>query len=170
MTTYTTRYDSPLGSLLLTSDGEALTGLYLGRNTPVIAPNGAEEDALPLFLETKHQLNAYFEGTLKTFDLPLNPQGTAFQKSVWAELLKIPYGETTTYGTLASRIGNPNACRAVGLANGQNPLSLLIPCHRVIGASGKLTGYSGGLSNKERLIAFEKAYSEAESKPFFWSK
>jgi methylated-DNA-[protein]-cysteine S-methyltransferase len=106
--------------------------------------------------EPVRQLRAYFAGELKDFDLPLAPKGTEFQQNVWAELCKIPYGETISYGELARRIGNPNASRAVGLANGSNPIPVVIPCHRVIGANGKLTGYGGGLPIKERLLALEK--------------
>ena len=102
------------------------------------------------------QLKAYFAGELENFDLPLSPQGTPFQQRVWGELQKIPYGDTISYGELARRIGNPKASRAVGLANGSNPISIVIPCHRVIGANGKLTGYGGGLPIKEKLLALEK--------------
>jgi methylated-DNA-[protein]-cysteine S-methyltransferase len=102
------------------------------------------------------QLEAYFAGKLDNFNLLLSPQGTPFQQRVWSELQNIPYGETISYGELARRIGNPKASRAVGLANGANPLSIVIPCHRVIGANGKLTGYGGGLPIKEKLLALEK--------------
>lgn len=106
--------------------------------------------------EVIRQLHGYFSGELESFDLELSPQGTPFQQRVWKELLKIPYGETISYGELARRIGNPNASRAVGLANGSNPIPIIIPCHRVIGSNGKLTGYGGGLPIKERLLALEK--------------
>jgi methylated-DNA-[protein]-cysteine S-methyltransferase len=102
------------------------------------------------------QLQEYFAGTRRQFDLPLAPEGTPFQQRVWRALLEIPYGETISYGELAGQIGQRNASRAVGLANGSNPLSIVIPCHRVIGANGKLTGYGGGLPNKERLLALER--------------
>ena len=102
------------------------------------------------------QLKAYFAGELENFDLSLSPQGTPFQQKVWSELQKIPYGKTISYGELARRIGNPKASRAVGLANGSNPISIVIPCHRVIGANGKLTGYGGGLPIKEKLLALER--------------
>ncbi len=102
------------------------------------------------------QLRVYFAGELKEFDLPLAPDGTPFQQKVWRELCKIPYGETISYGELARRIDNPNASRAVGLANGSNPIPIIIPCHRVIGSNGKLTGYGGGLPIKEKLIALER--------------
>ena len=108
------------------------------------------------FDELEQQLRAYFSGELENFTVPLSPEGTPFQQKVWSELLKIPYGETISYGELARRIGNPNASRAVGLANGSNPIPIIIPCHRVIGSNGKLTGYGGGLPIKEKLLALEK--------------
>ena len=108
------------------------------------------------FGELEQQLHAYFSGELENFTVPLSPEGTPFQQKVWSELLKIPYGETISYGELARRIGNPNASRAVGLANGSNPIPIIIPCHRVIGSDGKLTGYGGGLPIKEKLLALEK--------------
>jgi methylated-DNA-[protein]-cysteine S-methyltransferase len=148
---------SPVQTLLLTSDGTALTGLYLLDNdaAPEIKSDWVcSEDAAP-FAEAKRQLAAYFNGELKAFDLPLHMQGTPFQQRVWKALQDIPYGSTISYGELARRVGNPNASRAVGLANGRNPISLIMPCHRVIGANGKLTGYSGGLSRKEALLALE---------------
>ena len=103
------------------------------------------------------QLRAYFAGELRDFDLPLAPRGTAFQQSVWDALLEIPYGATTTYSELAATIGRPSACRAVGAANGRNPLAVIVPCHRVIGAAGALTGYGGGLERKRMLLALEAA-------------
>ena len=106
--------------------------------------------------EALRQLRAYFAGDLEGFDLQLAPDGTPFQQKVWKALCKIPYGETISYGELAKRIGNPNASRAVGLANGSNPIPIIIPCHRVIGSNGKLTGYGGGLPIKEKLLALEK--------------
>jgi len=112
-------------------------------------------DAAP-FRETISQLKAYFAGELEEFDLALAPAGTPFQLKVWKDLCKIPFGETISYGELARRIGNPNASRAVGLANGSNPIPIIIPCHRVIGSNGKLTGYGGGLPIKEKLLALER--------------
>jgi len=113
------------------------------------------EDAR-FFNDTISQLDSYFAGGLKQFDLPLAPEGTPFQLKVWQRLCEIPYGETMSYGELARRIGNPNASRAVGLANGANPIPIVIPCHRVIGSNGKLTGYGGGLPIKEKLLALER--------------
>ncbi|MGW6457880.1 methylated-DNA--[protein]-cysteine S-methyltransferase [Streptomyces sp. NPDC055078] len=107
------------------------------------------------FGETIRQLEAYFAGELTEFAVPLRLAGTPFQRAVWDRLLAIPYGETRTYGELAEELGNPNASRAVGLANGKNPVSIIVPCHRVIGSTGSLTGYGGGLSRKQRLLSFE---------------
>jgi methylated-DNA-[protein]-cysteine S-methyltransferase len=112
-------------------------------------------DRHPLLLETLRQLRAYFGGSLREFDLPLDPAGTDFQKRVWLELLKIPYGETRSYSEVAIAVGSPKAVRAVGAANGANPIPIVVPCHRVIGSSGKLTGYGGGLELKKRLLDLE---------------
>jgi methylated-DNA-[protein]-cysteine S-methyltransferase len=155
--------DSPLGPLVLMSDGRALTGIHLLKNGETfMPPQGWTEDpdAGPL-PEARRQLDAYFRGDLRAFDLPLNARGTEFQRRVWEELRRIPYGETISYGELARRIGNPAASRAVGLANGSNPLMIVVPCHRVIGASGKLTGFSAGLGAKEILLAIESQGSLA---------
>jgi methylated-DNA-[protein]-cysteine S-methyltransferase len=149
--------ESPIGCLLLQTDGVSLTGLYMdvpGR--PVQGMNDWQEDAsagpLP---EAVRQLGEYFAGNRREFELPLRLQGTEFQRRVWRALTEIPYGETWSYGELAKHIGNPNASRAVGLANGRNPISILVPCHRVIGADGSLTGYGGGLQRKQWLLAHE---------------
>lgn len=159
---YTTCWESPIGTLLLTSNGEALTGLYMGDYKPEPGSDWiADENASP-FPEAKRQLTAYFAGALTEFDLPLAPEGTEFQKRVWEELKAIPYGATISYGELARRIGNPNASRAVGLANGRNPLSIIVPCHRVIGANGKLIGYGGGLPRKVALLALETGRHQGE--------
>jgi len=148
--------ESPIGRLLLTSDGTALTGLYMEPSREWQCIDGAARDAtawpLPAALR---QLAEYFAGTRRAFDLPLRPQGTAFQRRVWAALAEIPYGRTLSYGDLAQRIDNPRAARAVGLANNRNPLSIVVPCHRVIGADGSLTGYGGGLERKRWLLAHE---------------
>jgi methylated-DNA-[protein]-cysteine S-methyltransferase len=151
--------ESPIGRLLLTSDGTALTGLFTRPERKSYSTEGWAEDAgiAPLALAAL-QLNEYFAGTRRTFDLPMRLDGTPFQQRVWRELTEIPYGETWSYGQLAKRIGNPNASRAVGLANGQNPISILVPCHRVIGADGSLTGYGGGLERKSWLLAHEGLY------------
>lgn len=158
MNTYYTYLDSPLGRLLLVSDGQALTGLYLPvhRHGPQVEADWIEDAKVEPFTEAERQLGDYFAGTRTTFDLPLAAQGTPFQKRVWEALSAIPYGITISYGELAKRIGKPNASRAVGLANGRNPLSIVVPCHRVIGANGALVGYGGSLPVKERLLALEK--------------
>jgi len=151
-----TRVESPVGPLMLVADDSGLRRIDFvnGRNPPQSDPHWCE-NADPL-RETIRQLRAYFAGELEAFDLKLAPQGTPFQLSVWNHLCEIPYGETISYGELARRIGNPNASRAVGLANGSNPIPIVIPCHRVIGSNGKLTGYGGGLPIKEKLLALER--------------
>jgi methylated-DNA-[protein]-cysteine S-methyltransferase len=149
--------ESPVGLLLLTSNGVALTGVYMGEFGPTSGEGWArDESAVPL-PEAVRQLTDYFEGRRTDFDLPLAPEGTAFQQRVWEELRRIPYGATIAYGELARRIGNANASRAVGMANGRNPLSIIVPCHRVIGSNGRLTGYGGGLPRKEALLRLEAA-------------
>jgi methylated-DNA-[protein]-cysteine S-methyltransferase len=147
--------DSPLGKLLLTSDGRSLTGLYLKdqKYFPAIAPDW-QESVAP-FEQVQQQLHQYFAYQRRTFELPLNPQGTAFQQQVWQQLQHIPFGQTISYGTLAQLIGQPNAARAVGAANGRNPISIIVPCHRVVATSGKLTGYAGGLDRKQWLLKHE---------------
>jgi methylated-DNA-[protein]-cysteine S-methyltransferase len=155
MNSFTT-IESPIGRLLLTSDGTALTGLYMEPSRKAQSTEGWIEDlSVPPLAAAVRQLTEYFAGTRREFDLPLRPQGTAFQQRVWRELTEIPYGETWSYGELAKRIDKPSASRAVGLANGRNPISILVPCHRVIGADGSLTGYGGGLDRKRWLLAHE---------------
>ena len=146
---------SPLGPLLLTSDDEALTGVFMDRHRhgPAVGADWMR-DAGP-FADARAQLGAYFAGELQTFRLDVRPAGTPFQLAVWAALLDIPYGQTETYGALAARLGDPNLGRAVGAANGRNPLSVVVPCHRVVGATGALVGYGGGMENKRRLLALE---------------
>ena len=147
--------DSPVGRLRLAADDAGLRELRFGGRCEPAGVNPLwREDPAPLS-ETMRQLRAYFAGELRTFDLPLAPQGTPFQLHVWQQLRKIPWGETISYGELATRIGNPKASRAVGLANGANPIAIIVPCHRVIGSNGKLTGYGGGLPIKEFLLALE---------------
>jgi methylated-DNA-[protein]-cysteine S-methyltransferase len=149
--------DSPIGRLLLQTDGVSLTGLYMdvpSRPPPGMTDSGQDGSAGPL-PEAVRQLEQYFAGNRRDFELPLRLHGTEFQQRVWHALTEIPYGATWSYGELAKRIGNPNASRAVGLANGRNPISILVPCHRVIGADGSLTGYGGGLQRKQWLLAHE---------------
>ncbi|MFI7293094.1 methylated-DNA--[protein]-cysteine S-methyltransferase [Streptomyces sp. NPDC050121] len=146
---------SPYGPLTLVADDGVLCGLYMTeqRHRPPEENFGPRDDTL--FGDAEEQLAAYFAGELQDFTLQLHLRGTQFQQRVWAELRKIPYGETRTYGELAEALGNPAASRAVGLANGKNPIGIIVPCHRVIGAGGGLTGYGGGLERKQRLLDFE---------------
>ncbi|MGW0760587.1 methylated-DNA--[protein]-cysteine S-methyltransferase [Streptomyces sp. NPDC002814] len=147
--------DSPYGPLTLVADDGVLCGLYMTqqRHRPPEESFGPREDTL--FSEAEDQLKAYFAGELKEFTLELRLHGTPFQRTVWDQLRKIPYGETRSYGDLADALGNPGASRAVGLANGKNPIGIIVPCHRVVGAGGSLTGYGGGLERKRRLLEFE---------------
>jgi methylated-DNA-[protein]-cysteine S-methyltransferase len=148
--------ETPVGPLTLAADEQGLRQINFPHNgRPAPADPDWQENSAALSEETR-QLRAYFSGELKNFDLQLAPEGTPFQQKVWSELCRIPYGETISYGELARRIGNPNASRAVGLANGSNPIPIVIPCHRVIGSNGKLTGYGGGLPIKEKLLALEQ--------------
>lgn len=157
---YTAQYDSPLGKMLLTSDGTALTALDFADTGDGI--RGTQKD-LPVFEETFRWLNLYFSGKVPDCMPPLAPKGTAFQHAVWDILRTIPYGQTTTYGRIAAQIaaarGGRMSAQAVGGAVGRNPISILIPCHRVIGADGSLTGYAGGLDKKEYLLRTEGFYS-----------
>jgi methylated-DNA-[protein]-cysteine S-methyltransferase len=150
------RIPSPIGPLLLVGDNSELSQIQFATNSRSPSPQPDWTDNPAAFVEPIRQLRAYFAGDLETFDLALSPQGTPFQQRVWNELCKIPYGQTISYGQLATHIGNPNASRAVGLANGSNPIPIVIPCHRVIGSDGKLTGYGGGLLIKEKLLALER--------------
>lgn len=155
MTTYFTYMDSPIGCLLLAGDGENIHTLgFPGGKMQRRHEPGWVEDAAP-FAGAIEQLRAYFAGELEQFDLPLAPAGTEFQRKVWSALQRIPYGETRSYGELAREVGNSNASRAVGAANGQNPIPVIIPCHRVVGSDGGLTGFGGGLETKQRLLELE---------------
>ncbi|HEU0132203.1 MAG TPA: methylated-DNA--[protein]-cysteine S-methyltransferase [Mycobacteriales bacterium] len=144
---------TPVGALLLESDGAALTGLWFG----VKPVSGERDDDDPVLAEAAAQLGAYFARDLKEFDLPLAPRGTPFQLAVWEQLRLIPYGETISYGELARRVGSPKASRAVGAANGRNPIGIVVPCHRVIGANGTLTGFGGGMDAKRTLLDLESS-------------
>jgi methylated-DNA-[protein]-cysteine S-methyltransferase len=150
---------SPNGSILLARSEAGLTRINFQEGTHKVQPGASwrREDG-PL-LEAIDQLRAYFDGSRRAFDLPLAPEGTSFQQEVWRALQDIPCGETTTYGEIARRIGRPTASRAAGAANGQNPLPIVIPCHRVIGAKGQLTGYAGGLKIKKALLEHERRIS-----------
>ena len=146
---------SPIGVLTLVKTDGVLSGLYMG--APDLKPEALGSRADSGFEDVVQQLQEYFARTRTTFRIPLAPAGTPFQKRVWTELLNIPYGETRSYGQLAGAIGNRSAMRAVGAANGRNPISIIVPCHRVIGSNGALVGYGGGLERKRFLLALERA-------------
>lgn len=147
---------SPIGDLLVWGDGESVSGLSFAdsRKAAAVEPGWTRDDLA--FPDARSQLEAYFAGDLVNFELDLQPGGTPFQRRVWTALRGIPYGSTTTYGRLASELGEPRGPRAVGLANGRNPIAIIIPCHRVIGADGSLTGYGGGLDRKRWLLEHER--------------
>ena len=146
---------SPFGELRLTSDGERLTGLYFDNHLHPPKPSGNERHDAGPFYDVAEQLKAYFAGDLKDFDVPIALHGTDFQNAVWNELTQIEYGNTRTYTEIAINVGRPKAVRAVGAAIGMNPISIIVPCHRVIGANGALTGYAGGVERKQRLLQQE---------------
>jgi methylated-DNA-[protein]-cysteine S-methyltransferase len=149
--TWTVVEDTPVGPLHLTATDGALTGLRFGSGPC----DGPRSDSDPVLASVVAQLSEYFAGELRSFDVPLAPVGTAFQVSVWEQLRLIPYGTTVSYGELARRLGSPAASRAVGLANGRNPIAIVVPCHRVIGADGSLTGFGGGMAAKRTLLDLE---------------
>jgi methylated-DNA-[protein]-cysteine S-methyltransferase len=151
--TYYSTLSTPIGDLLLTSDGAALTGVYFEGH----APDAAWREDDEMLREAREQLSAYFAGTLTEFTLPLAPSGTPFQMRVWEELNAIPFGTTISYGEQARRLDRPSASRAVGSANGRNPIPVVVPCHRVVGAGGGLTGFGGGLDRKKWLLEHEAA-------------
>jgi methylated-DNA-[protein]-cysteine S-methyltransferase len=150
-------FDSPVGELKLVASEKGLVAILWPDDNPArVRLNSLIADTEnPILLEAERQLGAYFAGNLKEFTLPLDPHGTAFQKWVWDALLTIPFGETRSYAQIARQIGTPTAYRAVGAANGRNPLSIVAPCHRVIGTNGGLTGFAGGLATKQKLLALE---------------
>lgn len=152
------RVDSPVGPLRLTSDGEHLTGVWFEehRHGPRdVGPATEPAQAPAVLLTAARQLEEYFAGERTVFDLPVSTRGTPFQERVWAALRTIPYGRTWSYGQLAEALGSPGAARAVGLANGRNPVSIVVPCHRVVGADGSITGYGGGVGRKQQLLDLE---------------
>jgi methylated-DNA-[protein]-cysteine S-methyltransferase len=153
--------DTPVGDMLVVGDAEWLRYLLLPGSFETSELEGDREGLPAALEETVRQVEAYFNWELTEFDLPLAPEGTEFQKSVWFALADIGYGETESYGSLASRLGKPTAYRAVGMANGRNPIPLILPCHRVIGSDGSLTGYGGGLDLKAALLQHEKSHPEA---------
>ena len=154
--------DTPIGALTLVADGGALAGVYFPqhRHQPDPTTFGPRDSTDPVLVTAARQLDEYFDGERTEFDLVVSSRGDTFQSRVWAMLRKIPYGETTTYGTLASRLGNVGMARAVGAAVGRNPLSIVVPCHRVVGRNGSLTGFAGGLERKAALLELEGAHPE----------
>jgi len=156
---YFSELDSPVGSLLLLGDERHLTGLYMQeqRHRPPL-PDGCRQND-KVFARVREQLRQYFAGKLQQFEIELAGEGSPFQRRVWKALCTIPFGATESYGGLARRIGNANASRAVGLANGKNPIGIIVPCHRVVGANGALTGYGGGLERKKWLLEHERRYA-----------
>jgi methylated-DNA-[protein]-cysteine S-methyltransferase len=146
--------DSPVGPLTLTATPGGLAGVYFEAHKHGGPPPGQTGDN-DVLKDARRQISAYFAGRRLTFDLPLRPQGTAFQQQVWAHLLAIPFGETVSYGWIAAKLGRPQAARAVGAAVGRNPISIIVPCHRVVGAAGALTGFAGGVERKSYLLAHE---------------
>jgi methylated-DNA-[protein]-cysteine S-methyltransferase len=153
---------SPVGDLRLYAHADELTGVYLPDQEAPVAP----ELGSPVLAAAAAQLREYFAGTRREFDIPLAPRGTGFQALVWRALTTIPYGETRSYGELARGIGRPAASRAVGAANGKNPISIIVPCHRVIAANGELTGYAGGLAAKRWLLEHERRYTRSAQASF----
>ena len=157
--TATTLIDSPVGELTLASDGEALTLLHFGRTAAGTGP----EDAV--LLRARAELDEFFAGDRRAFDVPVRPRGTPFQEAVWTALLDIPYGETASYGEVAAAVDRADSVRAVGATNGRNPIAVIVPCHRVIGADGALVGYGGGLPRKRLLLELEAEHAA----PRLWS-
>ena len=158
--TYSTYMESPVGRLLLEGDEEGLRRVGFAKGEGKVT----QDTGVPGPLQNAvNQLKAYFAGDLREFKLPLKLAGTPFQLAVWKALQDIPYGQTMSYGELARRVGTPNGSRAVGLANGSNPIAIVVPCHRVIGSNGKLTGYGGGLDNKQTLLALERQHAGSQA-------
>ena len=156
----TLRYDvvqSPIGRLILASDGTALVGVWMANASPRDASWSHHKSDDDILAKTREELEEYFDGRRRTFDVPLAPNGTEFQRSVWHALTEIPFGTTISYAELARRVGNEAAVRAVGAANGRNPIPVIVPCHRVIGSDGSLTGFGGGLPRKKWLLQHERA-------------
>ena len=161
---YRMKYPSPVGELTVASDGENIIGLWLEGQKYFAATinEDAIEKELPIFDEARHWLDIYFAGREPDFLPPLAPRGSEFRRAVWEELLRIPYGETVSYGEIARRLGGKTSARAVGGAVGHNPISIIIPCHRVVGAKGNLTGYAGGVDKKVKLLEIERAVEDFE--------
>jgi methylated-DNA-[protein]-cysteine S-methyltransferase len=163
---YSKTINSPVGKLKLFASNEALVGILWEREKPnrTHIESSTEKNDHPILVETEKQLSEYFSGERKQFDIKLDFFGTNFQKQVWQALLTIPYGETRSYGQIAMQLNNPKSVRAVGAANGKNPISIIVPCHRVIGATGSLTGFAGGMENKELLLRLENSKIYAANK------
>jgi methylated-DNA-[protein]-cysteine S-methyltransferase len=157
------KFVTPLGTMIATAAGGALTGLYYegGCHVPAISRDWREDPSATPIAECRRQLEEYLGGARRSFELPLAPEGSEFQRRVWIEIARIPYGETLSYAELARRAGSPGSARAAGAATGRNPLSIVVPCHRVIGSDGRLTGYAGGLERKTRLLEIEDALAAA---------
>lgn len=152
-----THFDTPMGTMLAIATDDAITDLHIvsGKYVPKIDEQWIDSPKLPVFLQLRQELGEYFAGKRKSFNVKLAPEGTEFQRAAWKALTKIPFGQTRSYGEQAAAIGNPKAVRAIGAANGRNPIAIVVPCHRVIGANGTLTGYAGGLDKKEFLLKLE---------------
>ncbi|MCV6587852.1 MAG: methylated-DNA--[protein]-cysteine S-methyltransferase [Marinobacterium sp.] len=160
-TLYYSEFESPFGTTLASSDGQALYNIWFpGQKHAPDSQHWQRNDQLPLFQNLQQQLTEYAAGQRHCFELPLRPQGTAFQQQVWQALQLIAFGEHASYGTLAKQLGRPKAARAVGAAVGRNPLSIIIPCHRVLGSNGQLTGFASGLTMKKRLLKIEGLYQD----------
>jgi methylated-DNA-[protein]-cysteine S-methyltransferase len=157
MKKFFTHFDTPMGTMLAIATDDAITDLHIvsGKYVPRIDEQWIDSPKLPVFLQLRQELGEYFAGKRKSFSVKLAPEGTEFQRAAWKALTKIPFGQTRSYGEQAAAIGNPKAVRAIGAANGRNPIAIVVPCHRVIGANGTLTGYAGGLDKKEFLLKLE---------------
>ena len=155
------KFDSPLGTLIAVAANGALTGLYFDdqRYLPTLPAEAREDSGAAPIAQCRRELREYFRGERRFFDMPLAPEGTDFQRRVWDAIARIPYGETITYAELAKRAGSPGSARAAGSATGHNPLGIIVPCHRVVGSDGSLTGYAGGIERKTRLLELEGALS-----------
>lgn len=162
-----TEIDSPLGPIVLVSDGAALTGFYFvgQKYAPQTTDRWRRHPELKLFHDVQTQIKTYLSGRLKAFDVPIRFEGTPFQRRVWQAIAAIPFGATLSYSALAESIGAPSSMRAVGAATGRNPISLIVPCHRVVGRNGALTGYAGGLDRKQALLDFEASLTGEQRSP-----
>ena len=162
--TYYSILKTGLGGVLLTANPTELTGLYFGdrAHAPAIPGDWIRDPEHIVLKQAREQIEEYLDGARASFAVPLRLSGTTFQQRIWAEIAKIPYGQTITYGDLAKRVGSPNAVRAAGMATGRNPIGIIIPCHRVIGKDGSLTGYAGGLERKRHLLGLERQKDESK--------